>query len=126
MLRWAEKRKPWRALLIDGNPSELVEIGKLVPADYTKERTRQLSIEEIRKLRAIFDESELAYSEASKKYGTERPLKKEVQIALWLCLSTLCRIGELLLSEWKHVNFENRTWLIPASNTKGERRRQRD
>ena len=44
----------------------------------------------------------------------------------WLCLSTLCRIGELLLSEWKHVNFENRTWFIPASNTKGERGRKCD
>jgi hypothetical protein len=26
MLCWAEKRKPWRALLIDGNPSELVKL----------------------------------------------------------------------------------------------------
>jgi hypothetical protein len=38
MLRWAEKRKPWRALLIDGNPAELVVIKQLVPNDYTKER----------------------------------------------------------------------------------------
>lgn len=126
MLRWAEKRKPWRALLIDGNPAELVDIKQLVPNDYTKERKRQLSIEEIIKLKTIFDEMAKNYADASEKYGTERPLKKEAQIALWLCLGTICRIGELLMTEWKHVNFEQRTWFIPAANTKGERGQKRD
>ena len=126
MLRWAEKRKPWRALLVDGNPAELVDIKQLVPHDYTKERKRQLSIEEIIKLKTIFDEMTKGYAEASQKYGTERPLKKEAQIALWLCLGTICRIGELLMTEWKHVNFDQRTWFIPARNTKGERGQKRD
>ena len=120
MLRWAEKRKPWRALLIDGNPSELVEIKKLVPKGYTKERKRLLSIDEIKKLKFIFDSTAQSYLVAPSKYGTERPLKKEVQIAMWLCLSTICRIGELLMTEWKHVDFKERTWFIPAANTKGE------
>lgn len=75
MLRWAEKRKPWRALMIDGNPSELVEIKKLVPSDYTKERKRQLSIEEIIKLKSIFEKTAQDYADAPNKYGTERPLK---------------------------------------------------
>lgn len=126
MLRWAEKRKPWRALLIDGNPAELVNIKKLVPSGYTKERKRQLSIEEIIKLRVVFDAMAQDYADAPNKYGAERPLKKEAQIALWLCLGTLCRIGELLMTEWKHVNFKQRTWFIPAANTKGERGRKRD
>jgi len=126
MLRWAEKRKPWRALLIDGNPAELVDIKQLVPNDYTKERKRQLSIEEIIKLQTIFDTTAQNYADAPQKIGTERPLKKEAQIALWLCLGTICRIGELLMSEWKHVNFEQRTWFIPAANTKGERGRKCD
>jgi integrase len=126
MLRWAEKRKPWRALLIDGNPSELVEIKKLVPKGYTKERKRMLSIDEIRKLKFIFDSTAQSYLDAPSKYGTERPLKKEVQIAMWLCLSTLCRIGELLMTEWKHVDFEAHTWFIPAENVKGEDTQKRD
>lgn len=126
MLRWAEKRKPWRALLIDGNPTELVDIKQLTPHDYTKERKRQLSTEEIIKLRSVFDETEQDYANAPSKYGTERPLKKESQIALWLCLGTLCRIGELLMTEWKHVDFNQRTWFIPAANTKGERGKKRD
>ena len=126
MLRWAEKRKPWRALLIDGNPSELVEINKLVPTNYTKERTRLLSADEIKKLNSIFENTAKTYQVAKEKYGTERPLKKEVQLAMWICLGTLCRIGELLMTEWKHVDFEKRTWLIPAANTKGERGKKRD
>ena len=126
MLRWAEKRKPWRALLIDGNPAELVVIKQLVPNDYTKERKRQLSIEEIIKLQTIFATTAQDYADAPQKYGTERPLKKEAQIALWLCLGTICRIGELLMTEWKHVNFAQRTWFIPAANTKGERGRKCD
>ena len=126
MLRWAEKRKPWRALLIDGNPAELVVIKQLVPNDYTKERKRQLSIEEIIKLQTIFATTSQNYADAPKKTGTERPLKKEVQIALWLCLGAICRIGELLMTEWKHVNFEQQTWFIPAANTKGERGRKCD
>lgn len=126
MLRWAEKRKPWRALLIDGNPAELVDIKQLVPINYTKERKRQLSIEEIYKLQTIFETTAQHYADAPQKTGTERPLKKEAQIALWLCLGTLCRIGELLMTEWKHVDFEQRTWFIPAANTKGERGKKRD
>lgn len=126
MLRWAEKRKPWRALLIDGNPAELVDIKLLLPHDYSKERKRLLSIEEIIKLKTIFESTTQGYADAPKKYGTERPLKKETQIALWLCLGTLCRIGELLMTEWKHIDFEKKTWFIPAANTKGERGKKRD
>ena len=126
MLRWAEKRKPWRALMIDGNPSGLVEIKTIVPIDYTKERKRQLSIEEIVTLKSIFDTTKSRYAESAKKYGTERPLKVEAQIALWLCLGTICRIGELLMTEWRHVDFEQRTWFIPAANSKGERGRRCD
>ncbi len=126
MLRWAEKRKPWRALLIDGNPAELVTVADLTPKDYTKERDRLLSIEEIYRLHSIFNTQAQNYTDAPNKYGIERPLKQEAQIALWLCLGTLCRIGELLMTEWRHVDFAKREWFIPAANTKGERGKKRD
>ncbi len=126
MLRWAEKRKPWRALLIDGNPAELVDIKQLVPKSYIKERKRLLSIEEIVKLKTIFETSEKNCAETSNKNVTECTLKKEAQLALWICLGTICRIGELLKTEWKHINFEQRTWFIPAANTKGEQSRKYD
>lgn len=126
MLRWAEKRKPWRALMLDGNPAELVEVVKLLPTDYTKERTRILSIDEIIKLKEIFDTTTLVYESSKKKYEVERPLILEAQLALWICLGTLCRIGELMMTEWAHVNFNDKTWFIPASNTKGQRGKKRD
>ena len=126
MLRWAEQRKPWRALMLDANPANLVDVSKLLSPDYTKERSRILSVEEINKLNEIFKKITQNYSDAELKYGTERPIKREIQIAMWICLSTLCRIGELLMTEWKHVNFEERTWFIPRENTKGERGRKQD
>jgi integrase len=125
MLHWADARKPWRQLLADGVPSVLVDINLLLPDDYTKERTRLLSPEEIQKLKLAFSTTTEIYRDAPVKIGTERPIKKEVQIAMWLCLSTLCRIGELLKTEWQDVNLDARTWFIPASNTKGERGKKR-
>lgn len=126
MLRWGEKRKPWRALLIDGNPSELVEIKKLVPKGYTKERKRMLSIDELKKLKSIFELTAHSYAEEPDKRIAVRPLLKESQLALWITLSTLSRIGELLMTEWKHVDFDKRTWFIPAANVKGENGERRD
>jgi integrase len=120
MIKWSEKRNPWRRLLIEGNPASLVEINKLLPDNFTKVRERVLSIDEIKKLHHIFIQTTQTYNQSSNKYATERPLKKEVQIAMWLILSTLCRIGELLMTEWQHVDFNNRIWMIPAENTKGK------
>jgi len=118
MITWAEKRQPYRSLLPNGNPASLVEMDKLLPDDFTKIRERKLSIEEIKKLKAIFNQQQESYNAAPNKNFIEKPLKKEVQIAMWLCLSTICRIGELLMTEWAHVDFENRTWFIPKENTK--------
>lgn len=126
MLTWCEKRKPWRALLVEGNPAVLVEIHKLLPEDFTKVRDRVLSFDELRKLKSIFDNLKEAYENADKKYEVERPLKKEVQLAMWICLGTVCRIGELLMSRWEHVDFEMRTWFIPAANTKGVKKKKTD
>jgi hypothetical protein len=99
MLKWAEKRKPYRALLVDGNSAELVDIEILIPDNYEEKRDRCLSDVEIRKLNNIFIEQAIAYKEAEHKYEIDRPLKKETQLALWICLSTLCRIGELLMTD---------------------------
>ncbi|WPN49169.1 tyrosine-type recombinase/integrase [Pseudomonas sp. P8_241] len=128
MLRWAEKRKPWRGLMIDGNPAELVEVKKLLDHDYQEQRDRVLCADEIRELRDIFERMERDYAAlpAGQKYSGVRPLERKAQLALWICLSTLCRIGELLKGEWQHVDLENGTWLIPAQNTKGQRGKRQD
>ena len=67
------------------------------------ERDRVLSDEEIRQLsRQLPDAGMSAMAEA----------------AIWIALSTCCRIGELLEARWEHVDLENGTWLIPAPKNK--------
>lgn len=34
MLRWAEKRQPWRGLMVDGNACDLVDVEALLDADW--------------------------------------------------------------------------------------------
>ena len=43
MLCWTKKRKPWRDLMADGNPADLVEVNKPLDQDYQEQRDRLLS-----------------------------------------------------------------------------------
>lgn len=45
-------------------------------------------------------------------------LLKSTECALWLMLSTCCRIGELCQAQWKHLDLEANTWHIPSENSK--------
>lgn len=128
MLRWAEKRKPWRTLMADGNPADLVDVKKLLDHDYQEQRDRLLSPDEIRELRDIFARLERDYDAlpAGQKYSGVRPVNPRVQCAVWICLSTLCRIGELLKAEWRHVDLQKGTWFIPAEATKGNKGKRQD
>lgn len=38
--------------------------------------------------------------------------------AIWIMLSTCCRVGEISKAEWKDVDLDNREWRIPAANSK--------
>jgi integrase len=122
MFAWAEKRKPWRGLLTEGNPAELIELDKILPVDNTadKPRDRVFSADEVRELRDIFEQTTAAYlaAPAGTKYDVPRPIKAETQLALWITLGTACRIGELLMTRWEHVNFSTGEWFVPAKNTK--------
>jgi integrase len=124
MFKWAEKRKPYREILLGENPAELAKLK--TPYGYTNIRDRILTIDELKKLQNIFDQSETKYADATNKYEAERPLKKETQLALWIALGSACRIGELLMAEWKHVDIESRYWHIPWQNTKGQAGKQSD
>lgn len=128
MLHWGELRQPWRALLSEGNPANLIDIEKLLPEDYSEERDRVLSPAEIQELAAIFTSIAEAYAEApaGTKYEATRPLKRETELAIWICLGTLCRIGELLMAEWRHVDLDAGIWFIPKANVKGRRNQKQD
>ncbi len=125
---WAEKRQPWRRLLQEGNPAALLEIEKIVAPDYdlSNIRTRTLSTSEIGELHSIFLAMDHKHRNAPDRRKAARPLQPEARIALWLCLSTACRIGELLQAEWKHVDLDAGTWFIPVENVKGTRGKKQE
>lgn len=120
MFAWAEKRQPWRKLLIDGNPMELIEIEKIVAPGYdmNNERDRILSDAEIAELQAVFDKLQAEYDAApDKRYGTQ-PVAATTQRATWIMLSTLCRVGEMSMARWEHVDLDAAEWFIPKENVK--------
>lgn len=119
MYRWAEKRKPWRPLLVEGNPAELVDLKSVVPVGYKPRIVeRVLDGSEIRELRDIFARTEADYEAAPDRRRATRPVQKQTQIAMWISLSTLCRIGELVKARWENVDLDAREWLVPAADTK--------
>lgn len=119
LFRWAIKRQPWHGLMREGNPADLVETAQVVPAGYEPGiRDRTLSAKEIRELRGIFSTMQADYEAAADRRTATRPVQRETQIALWLCLGTACRIGELLMARWEHVDLETGEWLVPKENTK--------
>jgi len=121
MFAWAEKRQPWRKLLADGNPMDLIEIDKIVSAGYDmqNQRDRVLSADEICELSVIFARMKVKYEEARDKRVAAQPIEQTVQLAIWLMLATLCRVGELSMARWEHVDLDVGTWFIPKANVKG-------
>jgi integrase len=61
---------------------------------------------------------ETAFETALDQRASVRPVLRETQLALWTCLATGCRIGELLMARWSDVSLEKATWFVPRENTK--------
>jgi integrase len=40
------------------------------------------------------------------------------ECAIWIMLSTCCRIGELSRSRWNHIDLSKKTWFIPDEHSK--------
>ncbi|WMW78994.1 tyrosine-type recombinase/integrase [Undibacterium cyanobacteriorum] len=121
MFVWAEKRQPWRKLLIDGNPMNLIEIEKIVDREYdlNYQRERKLSDEEIFELNAIFNRKQFEYESAIDKRYCSRPISETLQCGVWIMLSTMCRVGEMQMAKWENVDLDAATWFIPKSDVKG-------
>ena len=105
MFRWAEKRRPWKKLIED-NPVEHLEAKRITSDDYDgAERTRTLSADEINEL------------------GGKLPnagLLKRTECAMWIMLSSCCRIGEVIKARWEHIDLESGVWEIPKANAKNK------
>lgn len=122
LIAWAEKRQPWRKLLIEGNPMDLIEIEKIVDPDFDLDfqRERVLSNKEIAELRDILQNMRDDFRDAPNRRVVPQPLEATTERALWIMLSTLCRVGELTKARWEHIDFTAATWFIPKMNVKGK------
>jgi integrase len=87
--------------ILEFDPTASIRKAKIGGKD--TERDRVLSEDEIRALVRQLPEAEL--SEAAQR-------------AVWLALSTCCRIGELLAARWEHVDLDKGAWWIPPENSK--------
>jgi integrase len=120
MFRWARKRQPWRKLLVEGDPMDLIEIDKIVAPDFDMEnqRTRVLPDTEIIELRDILARRQAEYEAAPNKRTVPQVLEPTTQRAVWIMLSTMCRVGETSMARWEHVDLKAGTWFIPKANVK--------
>lgn len=96
MFRFAVDRE-----LIESDPTASIRKARIGGSD--TERDRVLSDDEIKQL---------------SRNAAEAGLMRSTELAIWIALSTCCRIGELLNAQWSHVDFDNKKWFIPAENSK--------
>lgn len=87
--------------LIDHDPTASIRKAKIGGKDI--ERDRVLSVEEIRTLANLTPKAGLLPSS---------------EAAIWIALSTCCRIGELLNARWENVDLTKGNWHIPAEHSK--------
>ena len=81
----------------------LAGITKIQVGGRQKERDRYLSEEEIIELNTRLPTANLL---------------RTTELAIWITLSTCCRIGELLQARWDEIDLENGEWVKPAGNSK--------
>ena len=99
MMRFAVDRD-----LLESDPTAAIRKEKAVGKD--DERDRVLSEDEIKQL-------------ATKLPGAR--LTEQVRAAVWIMLTTLCRVGELSMSKWADLDLDAKKWRIPAEVAKNEK-----
>lgn len=87
--------------LIDHDPTASIRKAKIGGKDV--ERDRVLSEEEISSLAKLLPDAGLLTS---------------TEAAVWIALSTCCRIGELMNARWENIDLKAGTWLIPSEDSK--------
>ncbi len=62
--------------------------------------------------------SELEIRALARQLLPDANLLKSTECAIWIALSTLCRIGELSKAKFSDIDFKLKTWTIPEANSK--------
>lgn len=87
--------------LLDHDPTASIRKSKIGGKDV--ERDRVLGEEEITTLA---------------KLAPDAGLLPSSEAAIWIALSTCCRIGELMNARWENIDLKAGSWLIPAEDSK--------
>lgn len=87
--------------IIENDPTSSIRKSKIGGRDVIRDRI--LTDKEIRELTEKTKSAKLLIS---------------TDTAIWIMLSTVCRIGELCKAEWSHLNLEEGIWRIPKENSK--------
>lgn len=87
--------------IIEFDPTASIRKSKI--GGKSVERDRVLSDDEIR---ALFQQL------------PDARMLPSTECAIWIMLSTCCRVGELSKARWEHVDFNARTWTIPDEHSK--------
>jgi integrase len=99
MFRFAQDRE-----YVENDPTSSIRKAKIGGKDVVRDRT--LSEAEIKDLHSKLPNGKLL---------------KTTECALWIVLSTCCRIGEICKAEWEHLDLNAKTWKIPAENSKNKK-----
>lgn len=99
MFRYAVDRD-----IIEFDPTAAIRKAKIGGKD--TERDRVLSDDEIKALARQLPDAGMSDAAVA---------------AVWIALSTSCRIGELMTARWEHVDLDQRTWWIPPENSKNKK-----
>jgi integrase len=87
--------------IIEFDPTASLSVARMTTKP--TERDRTLSEVEIRALARQLPDANLL---------------KSTECAVWIALSTMCRIGELSKAKFSDLDYELRTWTIPEANSK--------
>jgi integrase len=90
--------------IIEQEPTSAIRKARIGGAPV--ERERVLTEDEIRLLYKKLPEAELIPT---------------TRIAIWLCLATGCRIGELIEARWESVRLTERQWYLQSGDTKNKK-----
>jgi integrase len=90
--------------IIEFDPTASLSVSKVTTK--STERDRVLSEDEIRLL---------------KRNMPAAGFMPSTECAIWIMLSTLCRVGELSKAEWSHIDFDAKTFFIPIENAKNSK-----
>jgi len=90
--------------MIDFDPTASINKAKI--GGKPIERERVLSEDEIRQLKTKMPDANFMPS---------------TEYAIWIMLSTCCRVGELSKAQWQHIDFNAKTWFIPIENSKSKK-----